>query len=605
MNALGSDAGRLSDYVAFAKGSALFDARLFGDAEEQFRLVLEARPASPLRARAALMIARAMVGAGAPSRAVEFVRANSEVIGEPQASALLAAAAQQQSDALAAAAAWQRVYYTWPNSPEATDAEAALPALQAQLGERFPTPSPKLVLDRAARLLDRGDDRRARRDLQDAVARFTGADRELARVRLCAADYVARRNTSARTCLRSLAVKSPEAGAERLYYLMAAARRLDRATEMRQYVRALAKYPKSEWRLEALVGAGNYYQLLNQTTSADRFYRACASAFQSSEDAPYCLWKIAWNAHMRRQSTAPKMFREYAARYPEAEKVPAALYFVGDYEQLARRFPTSYYYGLVASKVTEVRASAVKLDWTENPATAARVDRAQLLTKAGLEDWAAAELRFAARNDADARPNVLALEMARIANGRGMPERGIRAIKSLFPEYNYIPLSAAPDEFWQFAYPMYYRDAIEAESTNSKLDPFFVASVIRQESEYDRTVVSNARAYGLMQLLPSTAAELSRKASVTGYSRDALFDPAINVKLGTYYLRSLIARFGGSLEAALAAYNGGASRVRQWLGWYTYREPAEFIETIPITETRTYVLKIMRDVEIYRRLYSK
>jgi soluble lytic murein transglycosylase len=74
--------------------------------------------------------------------------------------------------------------------------------------------------------------------------------------------------------------------------------------------------------------------------------------------------------------------------------------------------------------------------------------------------------------------------------------------------------------------------------------------------------------------------------------------------MGTFYFRDMLDRLGGNVEAALAAYNAGKSRVDQWLSWGDFREPAEFIETIPFSETRGYVQSVLRNAEMYRRIYG-
>jgi soluble lytic murein transglycosylase len=84
-----------------------------------------------------------------------------------------------------------------------------------------------------------------------------------------------------------------------------------------------------------------------------------------------------------------------------------------------------------------------------------------------------------------------------------------------------------------------------------------------------------------------------------------LFRPDVNLRLGTTYLRTMYDANSGRWERTLAAYNAGTSRVENWLGWGEYREPAEFIESIPFSETRTYVLAVLRNASMYRKLYSE
>jgi len=95
-----------------------------------------------------------------------------------------------------------------------------------------------------------------------------------------------------------------------------------------------------------------------------------------------------------------------------------------------------------------------------------------------------------------------------------------------------------------------------------------------------------------------------RQLKLPGYRTSMLFQPDFNLRLGRYYLRTLLDKYGGRLEAALAAYNAGPNRLEQWLSWGSFEDPAELIETIPFTETRTYIQAVLRNAEIYRRLYG-
>ena len=105
-----------------------------------------------------------------------------------------------------------------------------------------------------------------------------------------------------------------------------------------------------------------------------------------------------------------------------------------------------------------------------------------------------------------------------------------------------------------------------------------------------------------MQLEPKTARLLARQSKVR-YSQSRLFEADYNVRLGTLYLANLRKQFG-SIESALAAYNAGEDRVTEWTAGQTYREPAEFVDSIPFTETREYVEIVSRNADIYRRLYG-
>lgn len=234
--------------------------------------------------------------------------------------------------------------------------------------------------------------------------------------------------------------------------------------------------------------------------------------------------------------------------------------------------------------------------------TAARLRRGRLLAEAGLERWAEGEMRFGAQQGANRW--VLAMELATTAASRGAHGQALRYIKGTAPGYLYLPREAAPERFWRLAFPFPYRAEITRLAKQRGLDPYFVAALIRQESEFDPAAVSRAGAIGLMQVMPPTGRQLARQLRLGVSTNSRLRQPLFNLQLGTYYLRKLLDARGGSEEETLAGYNAGASRVVRWMTWGEYREPSEFVETIPFTETRNYVQIIMRNRDVYEWLYA-
>ena len=572
---------RIADYTAFKAGNAAFDAGNWSEAVDQLLRVPAHKPVSPLTGSAVLLAAKALIETGKPGEAQALLTQHLRALPEAAALATRATAAEKAEDRATAIADWQRVYYNHPRSSEAADAATALTRLNA------PPPAPQMALARAHLLLDSGDTTRARRELSALLPRLTGAERDVARVRLC----------STLSCLSQLEVTSPEADAERLYEAVAAARRLERDADVVKYTDALSRYATSPMRLKALVAAGNHFLLKNDSARAEPFYRACYAGFPDDPQASYCHWKVVWYEHMRRSPDAQRLMREHLERFPNSGRAGAALYFVGAHSELAVRYPNSYYTTLVKEKPAARVDSAP--DWNANEVSSVRIERARLLAASGEAELADTELRFGARNDEGAQPHVLALEAAELASAAGAAYRGLRTIKALVPEYLRWQADAAPERFWRAAFPLPWRETVEANSGEQELDPFMVAALIRQESEWHPGAVSSARAYGLMQVLPSTGRRLGARPA------SRLFDPEVNLRAGSRYLKSLLDSFDGKWEPALAAYNAGPSRAAAWLTWGEFREPAEFIETIPFTETRTYVQVVLRNAHIYRRLYSR
>jgi soluble lytic murein transglycosylase-like protein len=145
-------------------------------------------------------------------------------------------------------------------------------------------------------------------------------------------------------------------------------------------------------------------------------------------------------------------------------------------------------------------------------------------------------------------------------------------------------------------YPLHRYEILEKHK--GRLDPLLAAALIRQESGFNERARSPAGAMGLMQLMPATARRLER------VSRQELFDPRTNVRLGVKYFSKLLDRFGGDAELALAGYNAGPERVDQWLKRYPVSSRALFVDLIPFRETRDYVSFIARNYYWYQALYG-
>ncbi len=628
---------RLADYIDVSVAQAQYDLQNFEHAARASSQIAAFEPRSPLASRGVMILARASLKAGNPAQAVQALRENADWLPQPAGDLLLANALDASGDPGAAAAVYQKVWCNHPTSDEARQAEAALARLKSSMGSAYPPLMPSAVLERARKLINAGEYRQARRELDALIPQVGGADRDLARVLTGEAEYQAKENLRAYDTLKSLQVGEGEADAERLYYLVSAARRLDREADISDALGRLARqYPNSPWRMKALVSAGDRLLLANRADDYEPIYQACAESFAGQPDAAYCHWKVAWSAYVRRRGKASQLLRDHVSVFPASEKAGAAMYYLGRiaerdsdpqaarawYAEIVTHYPNYYYAMLARERLEEdkVRAAspapavaaflqgvqfpprARKPVFEPDATTNARLERSRLLASLGLEEWAELELRFGAKHED--QPHLLALELARMYSRRGSPDQAIRTIKTLAPGYLFVPLDAAPADFWRLAFPIPYRTDIERCAKQHSLDPYLVAALIRQESEFNPKAVSRAKARGLTQVEPSTGRALSRGAGAGRYSTAALLQPSYNLKLGTYYLKRLLDELGGKWEETLASYNAGKNRVVNWRHWSDFREPAEFVETIPFTETRNYVQFVLRNADLYRRLYT-
>jgi soluble lytic murein transglycosylase len=214
---------------------------------------------------------------------------------------------------------------------------------------------------------------------------------------------------------------------------------------------------------------------------------------------------------------------------------------------------------------------------------------------------ASAELELRAGYAATGEPRLL-LEAAQSAAAAGHYGAAIVTVRQIFPQLESQPFSDVPRDVWRVAYALPFEASIRRWSAKAGVDPMLVAGLIRQESAFEPEARSGKSAIGLMQLIAPTARLLAKQEKI-GYSRARLVDPDYNVRLGAVYLAGLEKQFGGA-ESALAAYNAGEDRVTLWTAGQAYRETAEFVDSIPFTETRQYVQIVTRNADIYRRLYG-
>jgi soluble lytic murein transglycosylase len=629
LTAAGKRLPKLADYAAYLSATSEFELRQFSDTEKTLEPVWQSTPASPLVTKSVTLEANAYLQDGKPARALELVQKHLTDFPVPQAELLLARSYEADGNRDTAAAHYQKIYIEYPLSNEASDAQAALSG--------YPAPDTQSLFARGLKLVDGGDYDRARKELMALLPLLSGANHDLARVRIGAARHLAREDKLAYDYLASFQASSSEAEAERLFYLMECARRLDRMDEVKTILdRISGSHPQSIWRFNALLSVANYYTAHNQSDTAEPLYRTCYETFQNDPRSAQCHWRIAWIQYLRDSSSAAKLLQEHLTRYPDSDRVSTALYFLGRiaesksdlgtarvyYEKLDKSF-SNYYYAMLARERLALLAisgatpsaealqllSALPLaqhrpseSFVASATTTERIERSHLLASAGLDDLAENELRFGAKTDG--QPQILAVELAELANRRDAPDQAIRYIKRFASGYLSLSLDNAPDKFWRLAFPLPYRHSLEEYSRQQSLDPFLVAALIRQESEFNTKAVSRSNARGLTQVMPSTGRQLSRQLKIPRYSTSMLFKPDMNLKIGTFYLKALSDQLQGKWEQTLASYNAGKSRVNSWTAAANYHEPAEFVESIPFSETRVYVQSVLRNAEVYRRLYG-
>ncbi len=622
---------QIADYTAYYLGQARVESNDLTGVSKELLPAHAAEVRSPLSARAWILEARALETAD-PAAAVRLLREHYADLPQPEGDVTLADCYQAAQDLPHAVDFYQRVYFQYVTGDPANRAAAALLTLKDSMGAAFPKPLPEQQLRRASRLLDVRDYPRAKAEYQTLADQLTGPARDLASVGVGAADFLSSKTAPACSYLRGLDLPDSEADAQRQYYLEECGRRdSDEAATMTPVYRLGKQYPKSPWRLKALLNASNRYLVTNRPDDYVPLYKSVYENFPNDPSAGICHWRVAFQAYLHDKPDAADLIREHLKNYPGHSTTGPAIYFLGrHYEQtgdlagaracylrLSETFQ-NHYYAMIArerlarSEVNTARGSSdgakflAELQFSDpkpvpsaaTRLTALRIDRSRLLRTAGLPDLADSELRFGARTDGQTA--LLGMELADAAD---FPHQAMRIMKNMGGDYLSLTIDQAPRKFWELLFPLPFRGDLMQEAHLKELDPYLLAGLIRQESEFNPQALSPANAYGLTQVRPATGRQYARRVGIQRFTNSLLFQPSTNLKLGSLILRSMLDQNSGKVEQTLAGYNAGPARAAEWLTWNTYREPAEFVESIPFTETREYVQAVMRNAEIYRHLY--
>ncbi|HSG41442.1 MAG TPA: transglycosylase SLT domain-containing protein [Thermoanaerobaculia bacterium] len=234
--------------------------------------------------------------------------------------------------------------------------------------------------------------------------------------------------------------------------------------------------------------------------------------------------------------------------------------------------------------------------WPADP----ELQRVKLLIDIGLDELASQELEMT--GEGANRRDLLALK-ALILCRTGEQRSGLLLLREAFPALGGAYQATVPMEILLAYYPLEHADAIREQARKAGVPPSLIAGIIRQESAFDERATSPVGARGLMQVMPLTAQEVSRKVGIP-YRLESLYDPEVSVQLGSTYFGQLLRRFDGNVELALAGYNGGPNRMqRLWSESGPEPRMDDFLETLHIDESRNYVKRILILADSYRQLY--
>jgi soluble lytic murein transglycosylase len=539
-----------------------------------------------------------------------------------------------------ALASFRQLYYGFPLSVQSELARQQLAPLSAlseadRLKQDFES-----ELGRAERLFGARRYAEALSAFETIATLASGDEGEKVRLRIAECEFYLGRYRQALDGARPFMERASRK-AEARFFAASALRGLgDHAAYVNEARQLVADVGDNAWAEEAMNNLATHYILVDEDPTAAEVFGQYLDRFPRGRYAPRAAWKLGWLRFRQGQSEAAiAIFERAAADFPRSDYRPAWLYWTAKaYERLNDRaladaryalvtadYLHSYYGRLADEQLSKreigvaQRTSLLRVDEDRTTASAgaaaaapgaasgtnvalpATANRIRQLVAAGLYSTAIDEVRHAQRTSGTSP--ALEATLAWLFQARGDYRAGINAMKRAYPQYLSAEGHLLPNEALRVIFPLDYWELIRKHASARGLDPYLVAALVAQESNFDPEVRSGANAYGLMQIVPATGKHLARSLGIRRFSTRSLTHPETNVRLGTLYFKNLVSRFGGT-HYALASYNAGESRVVRWISERGELPRDEFIDDIPFPETQNYVKRILGTAEDYRRLYG-
>ena len=629
---------KLGDYSLWLRGRALQSANRHADAINVFAELIKNYPNSLRTRDAKILWANSAMQAGKAAQIPAFLQ---DLNDKNQADAMLvtAKAYETQGDQANAIKFYRKVYFYGAGTNEAKEAEAKLTFLNLPLTPQ----TAEEIATRADKLYAAKNYTEAAKAFNDLIANFPSAVTPETQLKRLVTFANLKNMTEAQNAFNALPVSAKEK--EEAYYQLAVGYAKNRLfaparttiDEMRR------NFPNSKLTPKALIDAGMAARDAKSKLDENYLLQTAVSAYPNAVNVAGAQFELAWMQHdTKNYQISSQMLTEHLARYVDKDSTnrgKAGYWAARDselagktaeacalYEASVYRYGANWYGYLAMQRLASLRAlnkcqsppnfpanslipkavanlkTVTVAAETSTKKELEYVEKSEDLSIVGLFDWSIDELKEAQKTAGNSPRINLAL--AKYYRLKGSQVDALNALKNSYPDYaQMFPEELGRDE-WDIFYPLTNWTDIKYWAAQRRLDPFQVAGFIRQETIFDAKAKSGANAYGLMQLLIPTARSVAKKysASTTTINGDTLFNPQLNIELGTAYLRDQFDKFG-RVEFVAVAYNAGPGRVPQWQASLP-AEMDEFVEAIPFKETKGYVQGIIRNTAQYRKLYD-
>ena len=628
----------LDDYIRLWIGDALLNLGDPKQAAGMFESIRQAVPDSYLLTKSAYRAGEAWYQASScPEATAWFAKAVDSNDKEPETSlALLRRGVCQLRDnnVREGRETLMRLWVRFPYSTEAKEAEALLASnlggepWVVQSGER---------LARAQAYLGQSFHAEAIKEFRKFFATDPKSPRRAeAKLKLGIAQVRLKQYDDARETFRALAKDGGVESHEASVWLARIYLRQGQGDKLLDFAKTLPTTPFSaEQKGQIALFAGMWLEDQGRFDDAILQYRQVAKIGEPLSQRAEARWRVGWVFYRTaRYREAGDELRPLVDQH-DYDFEPQALYWMGRaaelsqqphardlYAQLCQRYVHTYYCQMARERVdltlsephaaepisaTPLVNGGMSANGEATRSVIARAEvgqqpayrRALELKTLGLDSDATRELvGLTDRYNQD--PDVL-MALATMLNEVGAYHHALRLARARFRDKLERTNGMVDPSLWKVAYPTGLLPTIKSQAVKG-VDPYLVAAIIREESQYDWQAVSRVGAIGLMQVMPGTASIIAQRLGLPAVGRDDLFDQETNIQIGVHYVEQLLEQFSGDVALTIASYNAGPLVVGNWVALHPGRSQDEFIELIPYQETRQYVKRVLRSYREYIRL---
>jgi len=623
----------LDDYIRFWIAQAQLN---LGEAKEAAVLLESiplASPDSNIQVKAAYKTGEAWYQATACQEAATwFTKAlamNDKDLSAPQAYLRRAACRLRDNNIPDGRDLLQQLWVRFPYTPEGKEAETLL---SSNLGGVTWTVQPADRLTRAQAFLGQAFHAEAIEELKKFLAADPQSSRRAeAKLKLGIAQVRLKQYDQARDTFRALAKEGGTESHEAAVWLARVYLRQGQGDKLLEAAKALPSTSLSaEQKGQISLFVGMWLEDQKQYDDAIVKYQQVAKNGEPAAQRAEGQWRTGWIYYRTgRYREAGDSLRALAEQH-DSEFEPQALYWMGraaeqhqqseaqeQYKKLCQRHRFTYYCQLARERMKGLPAPeaaletiAVPPDHAKDGATTTVVTRADIAQQTSYRR--AVELRTLGL-DADAAQEVAWLTerysrdpdalvaLSTMLNEVGAYHQALRLARARFRDQLERTGGTIAPSLWNVAYPTGLLPTIKLQAAKG-VDPYLIAAIIREESQYDVKAVSRVGAIGLMQVMPATANTVAQRVGLPAVGREDLFDQETNIRIGVRYVEQLLEQFSGNVVYTIASYNAGPLAVGNWIAQYRGQGQDEFVELIPYQETRQYVKRVLRAYREYVRL---